>query len=236
LVAAARQLHRRRGRVESGKFLLEGPHAVGDALIAGFPLETVFTLEGDVADYGEARVVTVTHQVVARIATTTTPQAPIAVAVIPESVIPKSGDLLVAWGVGDPGNVGTLIRTAAAFGFGFVCGPGTADPWSPKVVRAAAGASFRTAIGSAATIEELRAGGRRVLAAVASGGDPPVRGPEAIALLVGSEAHGLADDVVEAADLRVTIPMVAGSESLNAAVAGSILAYALRGYANRSRA
>ncbi|MEX2323181.1 MAG: RNA methyltransferase [Acidimicrobiia bacterium] len=197
-------------------------------MTAGFPLETVFTLEGDLADYGEARVVTVADEVVARIATTTTPQAPIAVAVVPVSVIPDLGDLLVAWGVGDPGNVGTLIRTAAAFGFGFVCGPDTADPWSPKVVRAAAGASFRTAIGNADTIEELRAGGRRVLAAVASGGVAPVRGPEAIALVIGSEAHGLPDDVVVAADLRVTIPMSSGSESLNAAVAGSILAYALR--------
>jgi TrmH family RNA methyltransferase len=198
-------------------------------LATAFPLETVFTLEGDGADYGGARVVAVTDEVVARIATTATPQAPVAVAVIPESVIADSGDLLVAWGVGDPGNVGTLIRTAAAFGFGFVCGPDTADTWSPKVVRAAAGASFRTAIGNAETIEGLRAGGRRVVAAVASGGAPPVRGPEAIALLIGSEAHGLPDDVVEAADIRVTIPMTSGSESLNAGVAGSILAYALRG-------
>jgi TrmH family RNA methyltransferase len=205
-------------------------------LIAGFPLETVFTLEGDGADYGEARVVEVANEVVARIATTTTPQAPIAIAAIPESVIPESGDLLVAWGVGDPGNVGTLIRTAAAFGFGFVCGPDTADPWSPKVVRSAAGASFRTPIGNAGTIDGLRAGGRRVVAAVASGGVPPVRGPQAIALVIGSEAHGLPDDVVEAAELRVTVPMSSGSESLNAAVAGSILAYALRGCANGSRA
>lgn len=188
----------------------------------------MFTLEGDLADYGGARVVTVTEEVVGRIATTTTPQAPVAMAAIPESAIPESGDLLVAWGVGDPGNVGTLIRTAAAFGFGFVCGPDTADPWSPKVVRSAAGASFRTPIGNAETIDGLRAGDRRVVAAVARGGVAPVRGPEAIALVIGSEAHGLPDDVVEAADLRITISMSSGSESLNAAVAGSILAYTLR--------
>lgn len=197
-------------------------------MTAGFPLETVFTLEDDSTDYGETRVVRVADEVVARIATTSSPQAPVAIAAIPEPVISSSGDLLVAWGVGDPGNVGTLIRTAAAFGFGFVCGPDTADPWAPKVVRAAAGASFRMAIGKADSVAELRTDGRHLLAAVSTGGVAPVRGSEDIALVIGSEAHGLPLDLIEAADIRVTIPMAHGSESLNAAVAGSILAYALR--------
>lgn len=198
-------------------------------MAAGFPLEVVFVVAGDATDYGGARVVTVTEAVIARVATTSSPQAPIAIAAIPDSVIPESRDLLVAWGVGDPGNVGTLIRTAAAFGFGFVHGPDTADPWSPKVVRAAAGASFRAPIGRAERVDELRAGGRQVVAAVATGGGEPVRGTGPIALVVGSEAQGLPAEVVDGADSLVTIPMAAGSESLNAGVAGSILAYALRG-------
>jgi RNA methyltransferase, TrmH family len=201
---------------------------VGDALAAGFPLRTVFTIEGDSADYGTARVVIVAQPVLARVATTTTPQAPIAMATIPDPVIPQDGDLLVAWGVGDPGNVGTLIRTAAAFGFCFVHGPDTADPWSPKVVRAAAGASFRSPIGRARTVDDLRASGREIVASVSTGGNPPSRRSGAIALVVGSEAHGLPAEVLDAADVLVTIPMAAGSESLNAGVAGSILAYALR--------
>jgi TrmH family RNA methyltransferase len=146
--------------------------------------------------------------------------------VIPEAAGLPGGDLLVAWGVADPGNVGTLIRCAAAFGLGFAAGPGTADPWSPKVLRSGAGGHFRAGAARVGGLEPLRAGDRRLVASVARGGSAPSalpRGP--VAVLVGDEARGLPPEVVAACEAAVTIPMPGGTESLNAAVAGAILAY-----------
>jgi len=181
-----------------------------------------------VADGGGIEVLTVAAAVLARISGTETPQGVVAVIAVPAAAIPAGG-LLVAWGVSDPGNVGTLVRSAAAFGLGFVAGPGCADPWSPKVVRAGAGAHFRTAIGRISDPGEL--GPRTTVAAVARGGEAPasLRALGDAAILVGDEAAGLPDRVVAAAGLQVTIPMPGGTESLNAAVAGSILAYELAG-------
>jgi TrmH family RNA methyltransferase len=181
-----------------------------------------------VADGGGIEVLTVAAAVLARISGTETPQGVVAVIAVPAAAIPAGG-LLVALGVSDPGNVGTLVRSAAAFGLGFVAGPGCADPWSPKVVRAGAGAHFRTAIGRISDPGEL--GPRTTVAAVARGGEAPasLRALGDAAILVGDEAAGLPDRVVAAAGLQVTIPMPGGTESLNAAVAGSILAYELAG-------
>jgi TrmH family RNA methyltransferase len=229
-VADAIRLHRSRHRRESGRTLIEGPTLFDEALTHGGRLVRVFALPDDPVPEGvsDAEVVIVTQAVLERIATTATPQSPVAVLEIPDPAPPGPGDLLVAWGVGDPGNVGTLLRTAAAFGMGFIAGPGTADLWSPKVLRAAAGAHFRTPVGHVADLDALRSDGRRLLATVVEGGDPPSRpGDTPVAILVGDEANGLPDEVVGVADARVTVPMVGGTESLNAAVAGAIVAYVL---------
>jgi TrmH family RNA methyltransferase len=178
---------------------------------------------------GGIEIVTVGAAVLARIAGTETPQGVVAVIAVPEPEIPAAGSLLVAWGVSDPGNVGTLVRSAAAFGLGCVAGPGCADPWSPKVVRAGAGAHFRAPIGRVSTLGGL--GARVTVASVAHRGDLPasLRGTGPAAVLVGDEAAGLPGEIAAAADRRITIPMPGGTESLNAAVAGSILAYELAG-------
>jgi TrmH family RNA methyltransferase len=143
---------------------------------------------------------------------------------VPHPLLP-TGNVVVAWGVSDPGNTGALVRTAAAFGWAFAAGPGTADPWSPKVLRAGAGGHFHTAVGRVADLGDL--GERSTVASVVTGGDPPavLRGRRPLAVLIGDEGAGLPESVVAAADLRVTIPMPGGTESLNAAVAGAILVY-----------
>jgi TrmH family RNA methyltransferase len=229
-VIAALRLQRRPGREADGATLLEGPHLVGAAIAAGVRPRWVFVLAGDATgaelatDSGTAPLV-VDERTLRKLATTETPQSPIAVVGIPAAAGLPEGRVLVAWGVGDPGNCGTLIRTAAAFGYGYVSGPGAADSWSPKVLRAAAGAHFGMKIAEIEGVAELRRGGRIVVATVARGGDPPTRLPAAAAVLVGSEAHGLPDDVVANADCRVTIPTTGAVESLNAAVAGAIVAY-----------
>jgi TrmH family RNA methyltransferase len=233
-VQEAIKLHRARERAGSGCTLLEGPHLVAEAMRAGARFEHVFaTPEDPLAEVARSRgidVVIVSERVLQRLSTTESPQSPAAVVEIPDPVIPESGHVIVCWGLGDPGNMGTLIRTAAAFGMGFAVGPGCVDPWSPKVLRAAAGGHFRTCVGSVADLSGL--GGRLLVATVARGGMPPGRldaGRDS-AVLVGDEAHGLPDEVVAAADVAVTIPMPGGMESLNAAVAGAIVAFALAGH------
>jgi TrmH family RNA methyltransferase len=234
-VAAAARLHRRRGRAAAGATLLEGPILLAEALARKATVRAVFGLEGDERSRhlaGEAGVdwVPVTESVLRRLATTEEPQSPVAVVSIPEPSLPRVGHLVVAWGVTDPGNVGTLIRAAAAFDMGFVAGPGTADPWAPKVLRAAAGGHWHTTVGFATDVDALRGPDRVLAAAVVRGGSPPeaVHGRSDVCLLIGGEASGLPRQVVEAADLLITVPMPGGTESLNAAMAGVILAYETR--------
>lgn len=130
-----------------------------------------------------------------------------------------------------PGNVGTLIRVAAAAGADAVVVAGGADPSSPKVVRSSAGAAFTVPVVGApephVAVARLRADGYRIAATVVAGGAPydVADLSEPLALVLGSEAHGLADDLVAEADLRVTIPMAGPTESLNVAMAGTVLAF-----------
>ena len=127
---------------------------------------------------------------------------------------------LALWGINDPGNVGTALRSALAFGAGSVAlGPGTADPYGPKAVRASMGALFDVPVARVRTVEELP--GRRV-ALVAHGGDPLAPDGDTT-LVVGAEREGLPDDVVAACDATATIPV--RSESLNAAMAATVALY-----------
>ncbi len=224
-VVEAGRLHRVSDRRRLGKTLIEGPHLLHEAMSAGATIERTFHLPDDPgADYwpGATPVVDV---VLAKLAGTETPRGPVAIIEIPHPTpLPRQLPVIVLWGVGDPGNVGTVIRSAAAFGTAVAIGPGTADPWSPKVLRAGAGAHFRLALSQVASLAELE--GHPLAATVAVGGSPPsALGRRPWAILIGSEAHGLDPSVEAAADVLVTIPMPGGTESLNAAVAASILAY-----------
>ena len=127
---------------------------------------------------------------------------------------------LALWGVNDPGNVGTALRGALAFGATSVAlGPGTADPYGPKAVRASMGALFEVPVVRVRSVEELP--GRRI-ALVAHGGEPLAPGDE-VTLVVGAEREGLPDEVVSACDATATIQVRA--ESLNAAMAATVALY-----------
>lgn len=229
----ASRLHRVRERRDTGLTLLEGPHLLAEAVKASADIRTVFVMAGD--DAGQAAAasigiepVIVDERALQRIAGTQTPRGPIAVVVIPSLRPPVSRHLLVSWGVSDPGNVGTMIRVAAAFGWDFSYTPGTADPWSPKVLRAGAGNQFGVRISEVADMVELRSAGFAPLASVVSGGSSPEHlDTRRWALLIGEEASGLPSDVVRASDAAVSIPMPGGIESLNAAVAAGILTYSI---------
>jgi RNA methyltransferase, TrmH family len=125
---------------------------------------------------------------------------------------------LSLWRVSDPGNVGTLIRTADAFGASVELSPGTADPTGPKALRASAGAVFRVPLGEAA--------GRRI-ALVAHGGRPlaKVNLEPPVVFVLGAERGGLPEDVLAACDDLATISMPGAAESLNVGAAGAIALY-----------
>lgn len=224
-VAEAVRLRRARERKERGFTLVEGPNVVGEAIASGARLHPVFGV-GPHPDWVDSTDwIEVTPEVLGRLADTKSPRGPIGVMAIPEPAQILRDHLVVD--VSDPGNAGTLIRTAAAFGFDVVFRPGSVDPWSPKVLRSAAGAHFHTAIGLA-----IPAGFGTIATVVEGGIDAStlsaVLDPDRTwGLLIGSEAHGLNRTEVKSADVSVSIPMPGGTESLNAAVAAAIVAYEL---------
>jgi TrmH family RNA methyltransferase len=130
---------------------------------------------------------------------------------------------LALWHVGDPGNVGTLLRAADAFGAGVALSEGCADPTGPKAVRASMGSLFRVPL---STFDE--APGKRI-ALVPDGGNPlpELRMDGAVVLVLGAEREGLPTEVLGRCEERVSIPQPGGGESLNVAMAGAIALYEL---------
>lgn len=255
----AGRLHRRRAREREGRVLVEGPRAVREvrrALATGAPwLDGVVDGAGGApwyvasprldeldpelaAELADADTARVDDAELARLADTEAPQGVLMVLSEPrptlESVARPGARLLVLDGIQDPGNLGTLVRCAAAFALdGVVTLDGTVDPWNPKAVRAAAGTSFRLPVLRApwhrldAAIVEA---GLTLFVADAGGTDAAVVTPSrGWALVVGSEAHGARPEVRRVADTTLAIPMPGGTESLNAGVAGALLLYALTG-------
>jgi TrmH family RNA methyltransferase len=225
-VVAASRLHRARDRREAGATLLEGPNVIGEAIEAGVPIIEFYVHVDDdagreLASRAGVAATPVEQAVLDRLAGTETPRGPVAVIEIPEPV--ESTRDAVSLEIADPGNAGTILRSSAAFGFDVVSAPGSTDLWSPKVLRAGAGAHFHTNI--------CRSGPTATIATVVEGGVAPDRLDQVLdldrrwSILVGSEAHGLTPDAANTADVRVTIPMPGGIESLNAAVAASIVMY-----------
>lgn len=232
-VVEAARLHRARARRERRATLIEGPNLLGEALATGVRPLQLFALGDDrdtaqLASTHELELVLVDQRALERLAGTESPRGPVAEISIPDDRVPTADSVLVSWGVSDPGNVGTMIRTAAAFGWGFAFTPGSADPWAPKVLRAGAGGHFRTGVWSIDGLEELRDTGFAPVATVARGGLPPWEvEPARHAVLIGEEASGLDDETAAACEVLLTIPMPGGTESLNAAAAAAIVLYAL---------
>lgn len=150
----------------------------------------------------------------------------------PDEALPDEGRVLVLDAIQDPGNLGTLVRSAVAFAVDAVlCLDGSVDPWSPKAVRASAGTAFRVPIASAPLEEALgmlRDRGADVLAAGAEGQPPGEvfrRASTLSALIIGNEGAGVRPALRAIARAVVAVPMAGPAESLNAGVAGSILMY-----------
>jgi RNA methyltransferase, TrmH family len=152
--------------------------------------------------------------------------------------------VVVMAGVQDPGNVGTIVRSAEAFAAtGIVATRGTADPWSPKALRASAGSALRLpvmrGVALPVLLAQLRATGLQVMAAISRArGDDKLKFPDLrgkLALFIGSEGTGLPAEVVRTADATLAIPMSAEVESLNAGVAASVLLYEISNQRKRGQ-
>ena len=240
LVAGLRQ---RKTREREGLVLVEGVRAVNEALDAHVDVrfavtspKLVTTDEGVALSerLGTTPIEGVSDDELTALADTTTPQGVLLVCRQPRLDLGDlpANRLLIVDGVQDPGNTGTLIRAAVAFGLdGVVCLDGTADPWGAKTVRASAGLVFRcrvTRAGASETLEHLAAVGTPLLVADASGRDVERhRGAPRFALVVGNEGAGVRSELETAAADVVAVPMTGPAESLNVGVAGSILMHTL---------
>lgn len=220
LVMDAARLHRAKARRERGETLLEGPKLLSDALAAGVTVKTVFATPSEDSPSGAFLI---DDRALRRLAGTESPKGPVAVIEIPEPMDIGDRDMLVAYGVSDPGNVGTLIRTAASYEWAFGYTRGSADPWSPKVLRAGAGGQFQTPIVRLDDLPQLP-----LVATVVKGGTAISDvADDRVAVLIGEEAAGLPMDVVAGARYQVTIPTPGPTESLNVGVAAGIVVHEL---------
>jgi len=224
-------------RLSSGLIAIEGEHLLEEAVKSGQALKTVFVSERrEVPEFVPrgVEVVRLANDVFQSCVETQTPQGVAALLVPPVGTVDEMlrGNplILIAVGLQDPGNLGTLVRSAEAFGAtGVMTTPGTVSVWNQKAIRASAGSVFRVPVASAdaAGMEVLEQQGVRLLAALkdnaAAIDEAVLMGP--IAFLIGNEGAGLSEDWVRMADERVTIPCPGWVESLNAAVAGSLLLY-----------
>jgi TrmH family RNA methyltransferase len=245
----ARDLLRRKARERNGLFVAEGVRTVEALLRSGLKIDSALTCElldrtprgAELAADLVARGVPVnrvSEREFLSASGTDNPQGILAVAVQPkhtlESLAPGAGArYLVLDAVQDPGNVGTLLRTAAALGVAAtIVLPGTADPWNAKVVRSAVGLQFTHPTVEAtepALLGFLKSRGVELWGADATGEAVGQRAvPSMVALAVGNEGAGLTRSLCDACAARVAIAMAAGVESLNVAVAAGILLHALR--------
>jgi TrmH family RNA methyltransferase len=205
-----RLLDSRRQREKEGLFVAEGEDLVQAADDAGIEPVELLRAGEDVEPELLGRISTLAHP--PRVLGIYRREA------LPRGVEPLS---LALWRVADPGNLGTILRAADAFGASVALSPGCADPTGPKAVRASAGAVFRVPLAGFDDPE-----GRRV--ALVSDGGRRLAGLEPgvpVTYVLGAEREGLPDEIVAACDESATIALAEGSESLNVAIAGAIALY-----------
>lgn len=242
---SALKLLRKKYRDESGQYLLEGQKPLRDAIGSGIRIEKVFVLYGTETDapagLPEDRVIALERSLFLKLTDTEHSQGVIAVAsrehLDEETFAGRTagGHIVILDRLQDPGNAGTIIRTAEAAGFrGIIAVRGTVDLFSPKVVRAAAGSVLRMPILTDVLPEDvlrMTEHMERPLAVTLPEGARncfEVRPERPAALVIGNEGNGIGPYFTEAAELKLTIPMEGSIESLNAAVAAGIVMYCMR--------
>lgn len=244
-----RKLHTRKGRVSEGRFIAEGINLVSEAVRRKMNIDFIMVPDSFEAGPGaelvkecilsaDQTVCTVPGNVFDKLTDAENGIGILAVVRMEQpglsilDQMPEGADVLVLDRIQDPGNIGTMIRTAVAAGYGMIIAvKGTADIWSPKVLRATAGMIFDIPFVYADEVQQLadklRQAGKRIAVTDPAGGRPYYEEDlrQDIALVIGNEGNGISDEMMSQADIRITLPMKGEIESLNAAVSAAILMY-----------
>jgi len=233
------------GRSARGHVGIEGPHLLEEALRAALHVRTIFVAQGSEQSLGalsvppETEILRLPAKLLASALATENPQSIAALVEPPQWSWPhllgaraRGAELVVVLaGIQDPGNLGTILRSAEAFGAtGVVSLPGTVSAWNPKAVRASAGSVLRVpllAVSEGECFEKLLGAGVKILITTAQAAQPAelVDLASPVALIIGNEGNGVSGELAAKADARITIPCPGPVESLNAAVAASVLLY-----------
>lgn len=223
-------------RREAGEYVCEGFTLLEEALRSGLAPQRVFCLEGmeDRLPRLECPVITVNRSVLEKLSDVPAPQGVVFTLPLPRTdALPRGSRFLALDELRDPGNLGTILRTADAFGLdGVVLLGDCADPFAPKTVRSAMGSLFRARFcrrTGETLAEEMRSRGIPLYAAALGRDSRPVTGLDLhrACVVVGNEAHGVSQKVLELCDGSIIIP-IQSAESLNAAVAAGILMWEMR--------
>ena len=228
-------LSSRAERRKTGLFVADGTKLLEEAVKYWPGLQTVILTDGvEIQVPDHVRVVRVPEDVMASISPMEAPQGALFLGRLPEQTefVPKKG-MLILDGVQDPGNIGTILRTADAMDVPVVLLEGCADPWSWKVIRSTMGAAFRTPVVQASWEEVLgkcREAGIPIGVTALSDRAVDIRSADLseMALVIGSEGRGVRKEVLENADHELIIPMNPHCESLNAAIAAAIVMWEIR--------
>jgi TrmH family RNA methyltransferase len=224
-----RKLNTTKGRKKSGLFLIEGEHLVEEAIKHGVNFEEIIISEGFDHDLelSNKALMYVTEEVMKSLSSLETPPGIIAIVKNVKERKLSYNRVLLLENIQDPGNLGTLIRTADAFGFKtIIVSPDTVDPYNPKVLRAAQGSHFHLNILTRQVSEAVMAfKGLKIGTSLDDAVyiDSFNKPDDDIMLVLGNEGSGLREDTLNMMDINAKIDMVGDSESLNVAIAGAIL-------------
>lgn len=230
-----RLLSSKKERTQAGLFVADGTKLLAEAAKWWPGLETAILSDGiELTLPAHVRVIRVPEDVMASVSPMQTPQGALFLCRLPEKAdfVPTPG-MLILDGIQDPGNLGTILRTADALEIPVVLLDGCADPYSHKVVRASMGAVFRTSV-IESTWEEVRAGCAAANVPVAvtalseKAQDLRAANLKQMAVVIGSEGQGVRREILDAADAELIIPMNARCESLNAAIAAAIVMWQMK--------
>ena len=233
LIKETAALKEKKARRQTGMFLVEGRKMAVECQKSDFEIDRVFVAESyaEKIPFSEANTVRVSDDVFRFLSDEKTPQGILCRVKIPTRALraPK-GKCLFLDGVSDPGNLGTIIRTANAAGYQEIyLTDECADPYSPKSVRASMSGVFFTTLYRATRKEILSVLSDTPLIVADMGGENvfSFRAPEKFALAIGNEANGISEETFQSAAHTVKIPMMATQESLNAAISAGIIMYEL---------
>ncbi|MDE7453299.1 MAG: RNA methyltransferase [Clostridia bacterium] len=231
VIKTVKSLADKKFRQSLGQYLVEGVKSVEECISAGCKIDKIICTEKWQDRFPDA--VLASDELFKSISTEQTPQGVIAVVEIPKAQLKApEGDCLLLDCLQDPGNLGTVIRTANAAGYEEIYLINCTDPYSPKAVRASMGGVFRVTL-YRSTCEEIftALSGVPLICADMNGEDIfKFNPPEKFCLCIGNEGSGISDEVSARADFTVKIPMRATCESLNAAVSAGIAMYALKNH------